>query len=231
MAENSRILKISPFIGGEDHRMSNEIWTEWIDELELELRFLEITDPQKKKDALLLYGGKEIRKLEKNLTDPETGDRYEKLMSKLSEHFAPKKNIYYNRYIFLKMRPEPGESTGSYAARLREKTVGCDFHNDNERILEHLIQTSENEELIRKVIYKKLDLPQTLAAMQLIEDTSRQVKEMSQGGEIAKINRRSDTSGLKRHSGNYQANEKCRYCDRKHPKKKELCPAWGKTCS
>ncbi|XP_045178131.2 uncharacterized protein LOC123538228 [Mercenaria mercenaria] len=202
MAENSQNLKISPFIGGEDYRMSNEIWTKWIDKLELELRFVEITDLKKKKDALLVYGGKEIRKLENNSTDQETGDRYEKLKAKLTEHFATKKNIYYNRYIFLKMRPEHGESTGSYAARLREKTVGCDFHNDNERILEHLIQTSENEELIWKVIYKKLDLPQTLAAMQLIEDTSRQVKEMSQGGEIAKFNRQGDTSGLKRHSGN-----------------------------
>ena len=41
----------------------------------------------------------------------------------------------------------------AYAARLREKAVNCDFHDVNERILEHIIQTTDNAELILKVIH------------------------------------------------------------------------------
>ena len=178
MAEGGRNLKIIPFVVGEDHMTTGEQWDEWIEELELELRFLEITDPSKKKDALMLYGGREVRKLEKSLQDPGTGDKYDKLKSKLMEYFSPKRNIYYHRYVFLAMKPHLEETTTSYVARLREKTTGCEFHNDDERILEHLIQTTENEELIRRVIYKKLNLKQILEEMQLIEDTSRQVRKL-----------------------------------------------------
>ena len=231
MAEKGWNLKISPFNVGEDHMATSELWLEWVDELELELRFLEITDPLKKKDAILLYGGKEIRKLEKSLSNPTSGDEYEKLKTKLTDYFSPKKNIYYNRYVFLNMKPLPDETTNAYAARLKEKTIGCEFHSDDERILEHLIQTSDNEELIRKVIYKKLDLSQTLAAMQLSEDTSRQVRAMSHSSDVAKIKRRGDSGrGQRYRKESHEQDIKCKYCDRHHPQQKEHCPAWGKTC-
>lgn len=87
------------------------------------------------------------------------------------------------------------------------------------KILKNLIQTSDNEELIRKVIYKKLNLQQTLESMQLLEDTSRQVKAMSHGCDIARIRRKGDFDRGQRQFDNNQAYEKCKYCDRRHPKR------------
>ena len=121
----------------------------------------------------------------------------------------------------------------SYAARLREKAKSCDFHDSDERILEHIIQTTDNEELVRKVLYKKWTLQQTLTEMQLLEETSIQVKAMGQHetGDVAKISKK----GKKRNKAAKQENKwdeiiACQYCDRKHPKQKELCPAYGKIC-
>ena len=76
------------------------------------------------------------------------------------------------------MRPEPDESTISYATRFREKAKNCDFHDTYERILEHIIQTTENQELVRKVLYKKWTLKQTLEEIQLLKETAVQVKAM-----------------------------------------------------
>ena len=53
----------------------------------------------------------------------------------------PKKNKHYARYVFLKTRPEAGVATLVYARF-------CD--TQGERILEHLIQTIENQQLIQK---------------------------------------------------------------------------------
>ncbi|XP_053376601.1 uncharacterized protein LOC123533440 [Mercenaria mercenaria] len=233
MAEGGRNLRINPFSVDEDHIATGEKWDEWLNELEREMRFFRVIDAEDKKDAMLIYGGVEIRRLDKSLQDPGgEGDVYSKLKSKLTDYFAPKKNIHFCRYVFLKTRPQPGENTVSYAARLREKAKNCDFHDCDERILEHIIQTTENEELVRKVLYKKWTLQQTLNEMQLLEETSIQVKAIGQHdtGEVAKISRK----GNNRYNGTKQdwkhEVESCKYCDRKHPKQKELCPAYGKKC-
>ena len=116
MAEGGRNLRINPFTVDEDHIATGEKWDEWLEELEREMRFFRISDANDKKDAMLIYGGAEIRRLEKSLKDPEEGDIYVKLKGKLTEYFAPKKNKHYARYLFLKMRPHAGEGTMSYAA-------------------------------------------------------------------------------------------------------------------
>ena len=57
--------------------------------------------------------------------------------------------------MFLKMRPELEETTVAYATRLRENVHDCNFgSNYDERILELLIQTTENSALIQKCISK-----------------------------------------------------------------------------
>ena len=50
---------------------------------------------------MLIYGGAEIRRLEKSLLDSEYGDVYDKLQSKLSNYFSQKKNVHYARCMFV----------------------------------------------------------------------------------------------------------------------------------
>ena len=90
--------------------------------IEREFRYFKITEPLDKKDALIIYGGKEIARLEKSSLNPTDGrNDYEKLRKKLNDYFKPKKNKHHARYVFLKMRPAHGETTNAYAACLREK--------------------------------------------------------------------------------------------------------------
>ena len=57
---------------------------------------------------------------------------------KLNDYFVPRINKYDARYMFLKSRPEAGETIVAYVTRLREKAYGYDFGSSNdERILEH----------------------------------------------------------------------------------------------
>ena len=102
MAEGGRNLRINPFTVDEDHIATGEKWDEWLDELEREMRFFRIKNPEDKKDAMLIYGGAEIRRLEKSLQDPTDGDVYAKLKGKLSYYFAPKKTCIMRDIFFLR---------------------------------------------------------------------------------------------------------------------------------
>ena len=63
----------------------------------------------------MIYGGKELAYLEKNLPEANTKlDEYERLKKKLNDYFVPKRSKYYERYLFNKTRQYNGESIRSY---------------------------------------------------------------------------------------------------------------------
>ena len=178
-----RNLRALPFRPTEDQLSTGKLWEDWLESIEREIRFFRVASPLDRKDALIKYGGSEKARLEKSLPNPKDPskelDNYQKLRKKLNEYFLPKKNKHYARYIFLKTRPEAGEATVAYATRLREKAHECEFGDTNdERILEHLIQTIENQQIIQKCISKTLSwtLQQILTEAGQIEDISSQVQ-------------------------------------------------------
>lgn len=74
------------------------------------------------------------------LNSIDGGNDYEKLRKKLNDYFKSKKNKYYVRYVFFKMRSAYDEITNVYVVRLREKVNDCEFEvNCDERILEYFI--------------------------------------------------------------------------------------------
>ena len=158
---------------------------------------------------------------------------YEKLRKKLNDYFTPKKNKQYARYLFLKMKPTHGETTVAYAARVREKGNECEFGtNCDDRILEHLIQTTHNRTLIQTAINKKWNLTQFLTEAAQMEDTSLQVSGMKIPEDVKKLSRRPGECQPPRSRSGYQKKQPCGYCGQvgTHPKGKN-CPAYGKKCS
>ena len=104
----------SPSVGRE--------WEIWLEEIEREFQYFKIDTPTDKKDAMLLFGGKDIAYLDKYLPDPGgILDEYQKLRKKLNAYFLIRRNKYLARYLFLKRRPRTGELTVAYVIRLRNK--------------------------------------------------------------------------------------------------------------
>jgi hypothetical protein len=141
----SKTLRIEKFRTPENRLEIGRAWEEWIEDFEEEAAFFEVNEIRDKVCALKIYGGQEIKKLARNLPDPdavEGDDDYKKLKRKLDNHFLPKKNKHHARYSFSIERMRPSESIINYAARMREKAKNCEFGEQlNDRILEHLIQT------------------------------------------------------------------------------------------
>ena len=96
----TRNLKSQPFSPGDDPIATGKEWDDWLKEIEREFRYFKITEPLDKKDALIIYGGKELARLEKSLPNPaDDGNDYEQLRTKLNEYFKPKKNKHHTRYV------------------------------------------------------------------------------------------------------------------------------------
>ena len=241
MADNvifPRNLRAQPFTGNPAIEDTAEKWSEWLNSLEREMRFLRIKEAVDMKDCMMIYGGKEIVRLEKSLPNPPEEDpalnEYEVLRKKLNSYFIAKKNKHHARYLFNKMRPVSGESIVTYATRLREKAEDCEFEDGDDRILEHLIQTIDNRKLIQKAISKKMDLNKFLEEANRTEEIERQVDVMkAEGGKVNKVRReqryQSNKREMKEKKKDY--NTKCSYCGLtgKHPPGRN-CPAYGKKC-
>ena len=236
----NRNLRTGQFIPDGDQLSIGKQWEEWLEAIEREFRFFRITDAQDKKDAMIIYGGKEIARLEKSLPDADNGeDEYVKLRDKLCNYYAPKKNRHYATYVFMKMRPLVGESTTAYAARLREKAHDCEFTNEDDRILEHIIQTTDNESLVKKTINKRWTLTDMLEEVHQLEDTSLQIHEMkdsvSYTRDIARVDRQDSRFQQRDNRGNQYRNEErkvCMFCGQYHSfRRREECRAYGKQCN
>ena len=149
----TRNLKASVYTDTDDQIATGKAWEEWLEGI-WEFRYFKITDPAKKKDALIIYEGTEVARLEKSLPNPTQEDlnEYEWLKTKRNNYFSPKKNKHHTRYLFLRMKPTSGETTAAYRARLREKGPWVHKFGKNyeERIWEHLIQTNDSQKSINK---------------------------------------------------------------------------------
>ena len=76
----------------------------------------------------------------------------------------------------------------SNAACLREKTKDCEFEDRiNERILEHLIQTINDDDLIKRSIQKKWNLDRFIEDQGQREDINQQVKDMKDDYKVSKL--------------------------------------------
>ena len=246
-------LKIEPFKIPEQPLEVGRAWREWIEDFEDEISYFEITEIRDRVSALKIYGGKEIKKLARNLphTAPLVGDDdYKKLKRKLDHHFLPKKNKQHPRYTFNKQKQIEGESVVTYAARLHEKSQDCELGEQTEdRILEHLIQTIKDSELVKRSIQRKWNLDQFLEEASQREDINQQVKDVKEDFKISKVEYQSKdlskggTWGRRRHlkkkgpgkwdhkKGKEEKGKSCGYCGKIEPHPPgQNCPAYGQQC-
>ena len=66
-----RNLQSKPFIPSGNPMTTGKEWEIWLEGIEREFRFFSITNDQDKVDALIIYGGTKIARLENSLPDLE----------------------------------------------------------------------------------------------------------------------------------------------------------------
>ncbi|KAK7105231.1 hypothetical protein V1264_016637 [Littorina saxatilis] len=173
-------------------------------------------------EGLTVYNG---LKLDDNPT-------VKQIMDAFDDHFIGKRNETYERYVFNKRDQKPNENVEDYIATLRTLANTCNFCEClkdtllRDRIVLGIQDGPTRKELLQEA---ELTLEKCVHMCRAAESTSQQLKSLS----VSAV----DESGAEAYSVSHRDRDRnrpkltsCKFCGQAHTWKKELCPAWGKTC-
>ena len=130
------------------------------------------------------------------------------------------------------MTPIAGETTISFATRLRENSLEYELgDNMEERILEHLILPSQNNHLVQKCIKKCWTLSKFLTEARLSEDVALQVQKIYESSGKYTIDKEKKRLKRRENTETTERLQPCGYCGLSglHPIGRQ-CPVYGKRC-
>ena len=167
------------------------------------------------------------------------------ILVKYDQHFLGQKQEFFERFQFNRCNQESGESIDEYVSVLRNlaKTCGfCDCMRElllMDRLLLGISDDKTHEELLST---HDLTPSKTIKICRAKEAASLHMKALK-SEEIDKVTHNSNKkkkSGDGKHKAKGKSGEtsdlratkrKCLFCTQVHLMRKELCPAWGKTCT
>ncbi|CAH8491041.1 unnamed protein product [Dicrocoelium dendriticum] len=140
-------------------------------------------------------------------------------------------NETYQRYLFFSRNRLPGESIDAYITELKILARDCNFCTclRDSLIRDRIIIGIKNEELSRRLLRQRnLSLEHCIDICFSESRTAQQFQQlkMESTTDLFAVSR-----GREIVSKSSSANQpKCQFCGRSHPRRKEDCPAWGRTC-
>ena len=164
--------------------------------------------------ALLIYAGLSVEDIHDSLPSPtrptnvssEDWTDYRQSKEKLNLYFLPQKSNDFALFELMRVKPEEGERTGNYAARLRKVAEKCDFSNwTADKMIKCLIISNLYDDQLRLIcLQKELTLDQLLEKAQKREDAKAMNEAMHKNDrEKEKINKVTQRKPFK----NYRQNE------------------------
>ena len=167
-----------------------------------------------------------------NSDNPNAGDSAADIIRKLDVLILGQTNETFERYKFNTRSQRPEESIDAYVVALKVLSRSCGFCNCmRESLIRDRIILGVSDESLRKELLheRNLTLTQCIDASKAFESTTSQLRVLSESATqpVNKVSKSHNSS--KRRPESYEID--CLYCGNRHARKKEKCPAWGKTCS
>ena len=205
------------------------------------LRYFRITqgyymEPEVQVDLLLATAGETVRKVFYQLDlSAEDAKDLGKVISAIRQAFSQQQSTVVNKYLFMKIRREPGEDLDNFVTRLREAARRCSFADEDQRMLEKLIfSTIDNVEVLKRMVK---DSPPTLnEVIRILKADEVATKEMDRmvgkGACVHAVGNdkhhppNQDRSRIK---STLKKGGTCDNCIFQHSSK-DLCPAKGMEC-
>ena len=186
-------------------------------------------------DAMNIFDGFDLTETKrKNLNDIKTA---------FEKYCIGETNETYERFIFNSRNQKDQENVEAYMAELRKLSRSCKFGNLEESILrDRLVMGIRCDITRRKLLQEsKLTLTKAIDIARSIEVSKGQMTKIKQKtdtitGHVHKVKYRStghqkEGQKNKSHSHSSFSERTCHFCGKNHVLKKELCPAYGKTCN
>ena len=187
--------------------------------------------------TLYTFMGKEACQLAEHLPIAEPDDP-NSVLEALTQHFEPKRNTIFERYIFNSATQEEGEHLEQFLARLRKLAATCDYGNLSDQLIRDRLVIGIQDNSVRKRLLreKNLTLDTATDIIRAAEVSMSQIKRID--GEVENVHmvkkkRKPRTQPKKTLTDQNRQPEKskqtCKYCLGEHGPKS--CPAYGKECN
>ena len=159
------------------------------------------------------------------------------ILTKLEAHFAPARNILFERYRFHSAEQQPTETVDQFLIRLKRLAESCAFSNlQDEMVRDRLVLGCQDHEARARLFREReCTLTRAIEILRVSEVTRQQLKHISdeitdaQSVNAVKPQYMSDQSQPKVSLQQQATTGKpCLYCGRKH--ERSNCPAFGKQC-
>ncbi|XP_070537048.1 uncharacterized protein [Ptychodera flava] len=159
----------------------------------------------------------------------------DKILELWTNYCAGTTNVIYERYVFNNRAQEQEESIEAYASVLRGLATTCNYGTLNDELIRDRIVCGLRENSVRRKLLQEADLTLTkcLDICKAAESTTVQIKaiagEPTEQAQVNAVTRK--TSRESQPSNEQNMVMECKFCGRRHERKKEKCPAYGKTCA
>ncbi|XP_048745965.2 uncharacterized protein K02A2.6-like [Ostrea edulis] len=164
----------------------------------------------------------------------------DKVLEKFESFCIGQTNETYERYTFYKRDQEINENIDTYVAILRSLAKTCKFDAlENDIIRDRIVLGIRDNGTRKKLLQEaKLDLRKCVDICRANEKSTSQLKTMEEVHAV-KFKTMRKTKPLRTtqaHRKDFKqvpetkVQKECLYCGKEHLFRKELCPAWGKTC-
>ncbi len=202
-------------------------------------------DPETKKAEFLYSLGTDTMMVYQNL-DCKPADTIEDIIKLIDGYVLGETHLAMEHFKFNKCVQGPKQSFDDWLREIRERVKTCHFNDienvENTMIRNKIIFDIHDKDAQRKMLEERdADLKRVIDIARSCESASQHLKTMrGTSEEVSKVyasskkqsqGKRSYSSRPEKHTTSSDIPLKCKFCKKKHPMKKELCPAWGHSCN
>ena len=179
-------------------------WEKWLDRLVMYLTASGITDIAQKKATLLYCGGERLGEIHSSLPvlpKLEDEDDFQLVVLMRNGYFNPKKNVVFERHIFLTETMHVSVSIGTYILRLRKlaKTCQVEQYDSEQAIRDQVVRNYKDKSLQTRFLKEENltlnSLPQFAAAHKQAKTHASELDKESHSFQCSSINSIQATHG------------------------------------
>nr|XP_022914614.1 uncharacterized protein K02A2.6-like [Onthophagus taurus] len=206
-------------------------WQEFKQKFEI---YLKATDKMKKSDdtkvaILLNLAGEKALTIYNNqlkLEEEEDKDNLAKVIQKCEEYCNVRKNVVYERFLFMNTIQKEGQGFDSFVMELKVNAKMCEFLEEDALIRDRIIFGVRDKGLQQRLLSEeKLDLETTVRLGRTFE-ASKEHQQLMDGGATMVVDAIQEKT---RRGTKVQQNYDCKKCGKSHSYGQ--CPAYGKVCA
>ncbi|XP_063615279.1 uncharacterized protein LOC134788321, partial [Penaeus indicus] len=160
------------------------------------------------------------------------------LLTKFDSHFAPRENTLISGYKYRRCQQSADMTIDTFITKLKNMVKDCGYGDKTEEHLCDQLVFGCRDEALREKFFKEetLSFNDAMKICVAHQATQKQMSLFQEGNSevINRVNEAPKKIIKKRIIGSSEGEKKlkeCKFCGKTHPWKKQLCPAYDKTCS